>query len=85
MSVFVHAEGIKTVHAGAVSVAKKWQNSVNVVVTCPHVKYSFSTLCQFTNCISRKADYDENFNLSCCSYVTVDIFDFLPPLDIGIH
>ena len=38
-----------------------------------------------TNYISRKADYDENFNLSCCSYVTVDILDFLPPLDIGIH
>ena len=28
MSVFVHAQGIKTVHA-------KWQNSVHVVVECP--------------------------------------------------
>ena len=31
MSVFVHAQGIKTVHAGGV---KKWQNSVHVVVEC---------------------------------------------------
>ena len=29
MSVFVHAQGIKTVHAGGV---KKWQNSIHVVV-----------------------------------------------------
>ena len=29
---FVHAQGIKTVHAGGV---KKWQNSVHVVVECP--------------------------------------------------
>ena len=34
MSVFVHAEGIKTVHAGGI---KKWQNSVHVVVECPLV------------------------------------------------
>ena len=31
MSVFVHAQGIKTVHAEGVGV-KKWQNSVHVVV-----------------------------------------------------
>ena len=31
MSIFVHAQGIKTVHAGGVGV-KKWQNSVHVVV-----------------------------------------------------
>ena len=32
MSVFVHAQGIETVHAeGCV---KKWQNSVHVVVEC---------------------------------------------------
>ena len=31
--VFVHAQGIKTVHAGVV--VKKWQNSVHVVVECP--------------------------------------------------
>ena len=30
MSVFVHAEGIKTVHAGGW--VKKWQNAVHVVV-----------------------------------------------------
>ena len=34
MSVFVHAQGIKTVHAGGEGV-KKWQNSVHVVVECP--------------------------------------------------
>ena len=31
MSVFVHAQGIKTVHPGGEGV-KKWQNSVHVVV-----------------------------------------------------
>ena len=31
MSIFVHAEGIKTVHAGGGGV-KKWQNYVQVVV-----------------------------------------------------
>ena len=34
MSVFVNAEGIKTVHGGGI---KKWQNSVHVVVECPLV------------------------------------------------
>ena len=33
MYVFVHAQGIKTVHAGGW--VKKWQNSVHVVVECP--------------------------------------------------
>ena len=33
MSVFVHAQGIKTVHAGGGG--KKWQHSVHVVVECP--------------------------------------------------
>ena len=33
MSVFVHAQGIKTVHAGGWG--RKWQNSVHVVVECP--------------------------------------------------
>ena len=33
MSVFVHAQGIKTVHAGGG--VKKWQNSVHLVVECP--------------------------------------------------
>ena len=32
MSVFVHAQGIKTVHAG--EGGQKWQNSVYVVVEC---------------------------------------------------
>jgi hypothetical protein len=35
MSVFVHAQGIKTVHAGV----KTWQNSVHVVVECPLMDY----------------------------------------------
>ena len=33
MSVFVHAQGIKTIHAGRGG--KKWQNSVYEVVKCP--------------------------------------------------
>ena len=37
MSVFVHAQGIETVHAGGGEggVRAKWQNSVHVVVECP--------------------------------------------------
>ena len=35
MSVFVHAQGIKTVYAGGG--VKKWQNSVHLVVECPLV------------------------------------------------
>ena len=34
ISVFVHAQGIKTVYAGG-GRGKKWQNSVHVVVECP--------------------------------------------------
>ena len=33
MFVFVHAQGMKTVHAGGG--VKKWQTSVHVVVECP--------------------------------------------------
>ena len=33
MSVFVHAQGVKTVHAGGGG--QKWQNSVHVVVALP--------------------------------------------------
>ena len=33
MFVFVHAQGIKTIHAGRGG--KKWQNSVYEVVKCP--------------------------------------------------
>ena len=32
MSVFVHAQGIKTVHAGGGRGFKKWQNSVQIIV-----------------------------------------------------
>ena len=36
MSVFVHAQSIKTVHAGGEGGGvKKWQSSVHVVVECP--------------------------------------------------
>ena len=36
MSVFVHAQGIKTVNAGGGDGGvKKWQNYVHVVVECP--------------------------------------------------
>ena len=37
MTVFVHAQGIKTVHAGGGG--KKWQNSVHVVVECHFMNY----------------------------------------------
>ena len=40
MSLFVHAQNIKTVHAGGGGV-KKWQNSVHVVVECPQVASRF--------------------------------------------
>ena len=47
MSVFVHAQGSQTVHAGGGGV-KKWQNSVHVVVECPLISlalsYSVTTL-----------------------------------------
>ena len=35
MSIFVHTQGIKTVHTGGGGGFKKWQNSVHVVVECP--------------------------------------------------
>ena len=38
MTVFVHAQGIKTVHAGGGG-GKKWQNSVHVVVECHFMNY----------------------------------------------
>ena len=38
MSVFVHAQGIKTVHARRGGV-KKCQNSVHVVVECPLTQF----------------------------------------------
>ena len=34
MSLFVHTQGIKTVHAGGRGV-RKWPNYVHVVVECP--------------------------------------------------
>ena len=37
MYFFVHAHGIKIVHAGGRWV-KKWQNSVHVVVECPLIR-----------------------------------------------
>ena len=39
MSVFVHARGIKTVHAGV----KKWQNSVHVVMLNDPLKTEIKT------------------------------------------
>ena len=38
MSVFVHAQCIKTVHAGGRG--QKWQNSVHVIVECPFAVYN---------------------------------------------
>ena len=42
MSVFVHAQGIKTVHTG--EGGKKWQNSVHVVVEWPLTKSDTCTI-----------------------------------------
>ena len=44
MFVFVHAQGIKTVHTGGVGGGgvRKWQNSVNVVVEWPLIESSES-------------------------------------------
>ena len=39
MSVFVHAQGIKTVHARGGGGGQKWQNSVHVVIECPLIKF----------------------------------------------
>ena len=40
MSVFVHAQVIKTVHAGGGGGGfKKWQDSVHVVVDCPLIGF----------------------------------------------
>ena len=41
MSVFAHAQDIKTVHAGGGWV-KKWQNSVHVVVEWPLMRFPTS-------------------------------------------
>ena len=43
MSVFVHAQGIKTVHAGGGGV-KKWQNSVHVVIEFPLTQIQMETV-----------------------------------------
>ena len=37
MSVFVHPQGIKTVHT-KVGGVKKWKNSVQVVIECPLIQ-----------------------------------------------
>ena len=44
MSVFVLAQGIKTVHAGGGGGVKKWQNSVHIVVECPLTTLPMITL-----------------------------------------
>ena len=54
MSVFVHAQGIKTVHAGGG--IKKWQNSVHVVVEWP------LTL-NLTSCSTTKKNCTTSFDI----------------------
>ena len=55
MSVFVHAHGIKPVHAGGE--VKKWQNSVHVVVECPLIyKMGPSITCQEMPCMKFRDD-----------------------------
>ena len=47
MSVFVHAQGIKTVHAGGG--VKKWPNSIHIVVEwllrCNIAEFQIARLC----------------------------------------
>ena len=51
MSVFVHAQGLKTVHAGGG--VQKWQNSVHVVVECPPIGCSnFDKRCSGAHFVS---------------------------------
>ena len=60
MSVFVHAQGIKTVHAGR---GGKWQNSVHIVVNVPlgesHDHISFSLIRTFQD---NKLGYKKELN-----------------------
>ena len=42
MSVFVHAQGLNTVHAGRG--VKNWQNSIHLVVECPQSVKIFSEI-----------------------------------------
>ena len=52
MSVFVHAQGIKTVHGGGRG-GQKWQISVHVVVECPLSMY-LTTVTRLSKYISGK-------------------------------
>ena len=54
MSVFVHAQGIKTVHAGGG--IKKWQNSVHVVVECPLSKNSMRSTQNMKTFLSKRKE-----------------------------
>ena len=48
MSVFVHAQGIKSLGG------KKWQNSVHVVVECPHTRRSSLSIHSYSVCFLSK-------------------------------
>ena len=73
MSVFVHAQDIKTVHAKGVEGAKKLQNSVHVVVECPLSNLMLRWY------LSRKLTYSDwvHFGLLGCFglYPNFDIFE----------
>ena len=47
MTVFVHAQNIKTVHGGGMGV-KQWQNSVHVVAEWPFKVMGVVTSCHYT-------------------------------------
>ena len=69
MSVFVHAQGIKTVHPGRV---KKWQNSVHVVVECPQTEFSkFKKLGDFLKVLLAISEY-LNFRIQTFRDFTLD-------------
>ena len=71
MSVFVHTQGIKTVHAGGW--VKKWQNSVHVVVEC-----ALRTLS------TKSTGPLEGLKIRGCQYYLVGIICPPPLIEIGL-
>ena len=73
MSVFVHAQVMKTVHVGGRGV-KKWQNSVQVNVECP--------LITFLRNIMTFPIYILNATIS---FVAIFFSDSLNWLELAVH
>ena len=63
MSVFVHAQGVKTVHEWlGVGWDKKWQNSVHVVVECPLTQFSYINNSRINQGVGVLWNYCEKWN-----------------------